>query len=65
MRRGLGALVGLVVGAGLAFGIGIGLPEVIPINQAEGADMMSVFFFWVPAAALAGAVIGAISSGRR
>lgn len=65
MRRFLGGLAGLVAGGLVAFVVGIGLPEVMSISQAEGAYMMGVMFFWVPVAALVGAVAGAILAGRR
>ncbi|MFN4155008.1 MAG: hypothetical protein ACK4HF_10155 [Paracoccaceae bacterium] len=64
MRRFLGALVGMVIGTCGAFVLGIGLPMFIPISQAEGAYMMGVVFFWVPLAAVAGAVIGVVLGGR-
>jgi hypothetical protein len=65
MRRLGFAVLGLLMGGLLAFLIGIGLPEVAAISQAEGAYMMGVMFFWVPLAALAGAVLGAVLGGRR
>lgn len=65
MRRVLWALAGMMIGAVTAFGIGLGLPMLIPISQAEGAYMMGVAFFWVPLAAVAGAVTGAVVAGRR
>jgi hypothetical protein len=65
MRRLGFAVLGLLMGGLLAFLIGIGLPEVAAISQAEGAYMMGVMFFWVPLAALAGAALGAVLGGRR
>ena len=64
MRRVLWGVAGMAIGALGAFGIGIGLPMLMPISQAEGAYMMGVAFFWVPLAAVAGAVIGAVFGGR-
>jgi hypothetical protein len=65
MRRfGFGVL-GLFAGGVLAFLVGLALPEVMSISQAEGAYMMGVMFFWVPLAALAGAVLGAVLGGKR
>jgi hypothetical protein len=65
MRRFGFAALGLVAGGLLAFFVGIGLPEVAAISQAEGAYMMGVMFFWVPLAALFGAILGAILGGKR
>jgi hypothetical protein len=64
MRRFGFALLGFLAGGLLAFLVGIGLPQVASISQAEGAYMMGVMFFWVPLAAVAGAIIGGIA-GRR
>jgi hypothetical protein len=65
MRRFGFAVLGLVAGGVLAFLVGVSLPEVTSISQAEGAYMMGVMFFWVPLAALAGAILGAVLGGRR
>jgi hypothetical protein len=65
MRRFGFAVLGLFAGGLLAFLVGIGLPEVIPISQAEGAYMMGVMFFWVPLAAVMGAILGSILGGKR
>jgi hypothetical protein len=58
MRTFLWMLGGFVLGAAAAFGIGVALPEVMTISQAEGAYMMGVMFLWVPAGAVAGALAG-------
>jgi hypothetical protein len=65
MRRFGFAVLGLLAGGLLAFLVGIGLPEVVAISQAEGAYMMGVMFFWVPLAAVLGAILGAILGGKR
>jgi hypothetical protein len=65
MRRLGFAVLGLLAGGGLAFLVGIALPEVAAIPQSEGAYMMGVMFFWVPLAALAGAILGAVLVGRK
>jgi len=59
------AMLGLFSGGALAFLVGIALPEVTAISQAEGAYMMGIMFFWVPLAALVGAILGAVLGGRR
>ena len=65
MRRFGCALLGLLVGGGAAFLAGIALPQVASISQAEGAYMMGIMFFWVPLAAVVGAILGAVMGGRR
>jgi hypothetical protein len=60
MRTFLWMLGGFVLGAALAFGIGILLPEVMTISQAEGAYAMGVMFFWVPVGAVTGAMTGLV-----
>ena len=60
MRVLLWGLAGLVLGAVLAFGIGITLPEIFTISQREGAYAMGVLFFWTPAGAVLGAIAGGI-----
>jgi hypothetical protein len=64
MRRLGFAGLGLLAGGLAAFLVGIALPEVVGIPQAEGAYMMGVMFFWVPLTAIAGAIVGAVL-GRR
>lgn len=58
------ALAGFVLGALVALGIAVGLTYVMPVLQAEGAYAMSVAFFWMPAGAVLGAILGAISAKR-
>jgi hypothetical protein len=59
------ALAGFFGGGALVFAIGMLLPMVIKISQAEGAYAMGVAFVWTPLGALVGAVIGLIvASGR-
>lgn len=65
MRRFGFAVLGLLAGGALAFLVGLALPQVTSISQAEGAYMMGVMFFWVPLAALFGAILGAILGGKR
>jgi hypothetical protein len=65
MRRVAFALGGLIAGGGLAFVVGVTLPEVMAISQAEGAYMMGVMFFWVPVAALTGLIVGAVLGRKR
>ena len=60
MRTFLWMLGGFVLGAGLAFGLGILLPQIITISQAEGAYMMGVAFFWTPLGAVLGAITGLV-----
>jgi hypothetical protein len=65
MRRLGFSILGLFAGGALAFAVGLALPAVVAISQAEGAYMMGVMFFWVPFGALAGAILGAVLGGKR
>ncbi|MBT9244638.1 hypothetical protein KM031_06335 [Gemmobacter fulvus] len=65
MKTGLWAVAGFLAGGVLAGAIGILLPSVVSISQAEGAYAMGVAFFWVPAGAIAGAVLGVVMARRR
>jgi hypothetical protein len=65
MRVFLSMLLGFVLGAVLAFAIGIGLPMIIPISQAEGAYAMGVAFFWAPLGGIIGAICGVVMARRR
>jgi hypothetical protein len=65
MRRLGFAALGLFAGGLAAFLVGIALPDVVAITQAEGAYMMGVMFFWVPLSAIAGAIVGALCGGRK
>jgi len=61
----MGRIVLWMLGAGLAaaaitFGIGLLIFTYGHVNQAEGAWAMGLIFFVVPAAFVAGAVIGLI-----
>ena len=58
MRTFLWIAGGFVLGAGLALGIGVTLPKIISVSQAEGAYAMGVLFFWMPAGAILGALAG-------
>lgn len=64
MRMVLRAFIGFLAGAGLVFGIGMSLPMVVPISQAEGAYAMGVAFVWAPLGGVAGAIIGAVLGAR-
>lgn len=61
MRRLIWGVGGLILGGGLVFAIGMGLPSVLPISQAEGGYAMGVAFFWTPLGAVLGALIGALA----
>lgn len=60
MKALLSGLGGFLAGGLVTGVIGIGLPKIMPISQAEGAYMMGVAFFWVPLGAVIGAVLGVI-----
>ena len=64
MRRLGWTLGGLLLVAGVVFAVGMTLPSIITISQAEGAYAMGVAFFWTPLGALAGAVLGYVLSRR-
>ena len=51
---------GFLAGGLTAAVVGIALPEVVPISQAEGAYMMGVAFFWIPLGAVVGGIVGVI-----
>lgn len=63
--RALRAVIGFGLGGLLAGGIGIALPGILPISQAEGAYMMGVMFFWAPLGAVLGALAGSLWRPRR
>lgn len=65
MRRLIWGLAGLAAGGGLTFAIGMALPSVLTISQAEGAYAMGVAFVWTPIGALVGAILALILSGGR
>ena len=58
-------MIGLLAGGALVFAVGMALPSVIRISQAEGGYAMGVAFVWTPLGAIVGAVIGAVRGGRR
>ena len=58
-------LAGFFAGGVLVFAIGMLLPMIIKISQAEGAYAMGVAFVWTPLGALVGAIIGLILAGGR
>ena len=53
------ALVGFFGGGALGFTIGMALPMVLRISQAEGAYAMGVAFIWTPLGAVLGAILAA------
>ena len=58
------AVLGFFGGGILTFAVGMALPMVIRIRQAEGAYAMGVAFFWTPLGAILGAVIaGYLAAG--
>lgn len=60
MKLLLWAILGLVVGVVTTFGIGLALPMILPISQAEGAYAMGLMFYWLPLGGVFGAVCGLI-----
>lgn len=58
------ALIGFFGGGALVFAIGMALPMVIRISQAEGAYAMGVAFLWTPLGAIIGAVLAGLLLGR-
>ncbi len=64
MHALLGVLVGLVVGALVAFGLGLLYLTYGGVSQAEGAAAMGVIFFWTPAGAVVGAILGGVIGAR-
>ena len=59
------AVAGFFGGGALVFAIGMALPMVIRISQAEGAYAMGVAFIWTPLGAILGAILlGGILGGR-
>ena len=54
------AVAGFFGGGIAVFAIGMALPSVMKIRQAEGAYAMGVAFFWTPLGAVLGAVIGGV-----
>lgn len=64
MRVALLAVPGFLVGAIIAFGVGMSLPSILTIPQAEGAYAMSVAFFWTPAGGVLGAILAVLLRRR-
>lgn len=60
MRTFLWIAGGFVLGAAIALGIGLSLPMVTTVSQAEGAYAMGVVFFMMPAGAILGAIAGLV-----
>jgi hypothetical protein len=65
MRRFGWTVSGLILGAALVFAVGMALPSIVPLSQAEGAYAMGVAFFWTPLGALVGALSGFLLSRGR
>lgn len=59
------AVIGFLAGGAIVFSVGMALPSVISISQAEGAYAMGVAFVWTPLGAVIGAVVGFVRGGRR
>jgi hypothetical protein len=55
-----GFLLGLIAGGAITFAGCLLAAEIFNISQMEGAYAMGVVFFWTPAGALLGAIVGAI-----
>lgn len=64
MRTVAWGVGGFLAGGFLAGVIGIILPEIFAISQAEGAYMMGVAFFWVPVGAVVGLIAGVVRGLR-
>ena len=60
LRMLAGFIIGAVCGAALALGLCLAAAEIFSISQMEGAYAMGVVFFYMPAGALVGGIIGAI-----
>lgn len=60
MRVVLWLFGGLLVGGALAFGIGLLTLSYGGIAQREGGAAMGVIFFFTPAGAIFGAIVGAV-----
>lgn len=55
-----GFIIGAIAGAVVALGLCVAAAEIFSISQMEGAYAMQVAFFFMPAGALIGGIIGAI-----
>ena len=58
----LWAVLGLILGGALAFGLGLFWLTYINTDQREGAAAMGVIFFLTPAGAVLGMVAGVIAA---
>ncbi|MFN0116197.1 MAG: hypothetical protein ACKVPY_16120 [Paracoccaceae bacterium] len=54
------AVLGLLGGAGVAFGLGLAWLSFIVENDFEGGASMAVAFFFTPLGGLIGGVVGAV-----
>ena len=60
-----GFIAGAIAGAVLALAFCVAAAEIFSISQMEGAYAMQVVFFFMPAGALIGGIIGAIWTAAR
>ena len=58
-------VIGFLAGGAIVFAVGMALPSVISISDAEGAYAMGVAFVWTKLGAVIGAVVGFVRAGRR
>jgi hypothetical protein len=65
LRVFAGFILGAIAGAALALTICVAAAEMFSISQMEGAYAMQVAFFYMPAGALIGGIIGAIWMAAR
>jgi hypothetical protein len=61
MKVVLWTLGGLLLGGALAFGIGLLWLTYGGVSQREGAAAMGVIFFFTPAGAILGAIVGLVT----
>jgi hypothetical protein len=59
----LGLILGILGGAAIGVGVGLACVELFEVSNFEGGAAMMVFFTFMPAGALLGAVAGAIGFG--
>lgn len=64
MRIFILVVLGFLVGAMITFGVGMSLPSIMSISQAEGAYAMSIAFFWTPAGGVLGAILAVLLRRR-
>jgi hypothetical protein len=60
-----GLILGAIVGAAFALALCVAAAAIFSISQMEGAYAMQVAFFYMPAGALIGGIIGAIWMATR